>query len=330
MDSQLFRDGGAHDPSPSGSPAAADETRAAPLSTRPERSHWSNAWNYLRRDPFAIVGAVTVLLLVILAVGAPVISPHNPLTQYPDGLQGNYAAPIMSSPKFPLGTDSLGRDFLSRLFWGGRISISVALMAVFFSITMAVVVGGIAGYRGGWVDTVIMRFIDLMLSFPTLLLQIAIATVLPPSLFTVVAVITVFGWVYPARVFRGQVMAMRERPFVEAARAVGVPELRILFRHIVPQLWPTIIVFTTLRVPSAILSEAGLSFLGLGVRPPTPSWGNLIQEGFRFYRTAPWLILYPGLLIMLTVLGFNLLGDGLRDALDPRQWATRLMKKSGE
>ena len=163
-----------------------------------------------------------------------------------------------------------------------------------------------------------MRVVDLFLSFPALLLQIALATVLPPSLFTVIIVITIFGWVFPSRIFRGQILSIRENLFVMAAHSIGTGSFRILYKHILPQLWPTIIILITLRVPAAILTEAGLSFIGLGVRPPTPSWGNMILEGFHFYRTAPWLVLFPGLAIMLAVLSFNLLGDGLRDALDPR------------
>ncbi len=289
-----------------------------------QRSLWQNAWHYLLSDRFAVGGAVLVVALTVIAIAAPLLAPFDPLKQLPDGLSGQYAQPLSSTAKFLLGTDSKGRDELSRLIWGGRISITVAFCAVGLSLALSVVVGGVAGYYGGWADTAIMRFIDLMLSFPALLFQIAISTVMPPSLFTIIFILTIFGWIYPARVFRGQVLTLRERPFVEAARSVGVPGHRIFFRHIVPQLIPTIIVFATLRVPSAIMAEAGLSFLGLGVRPPTPSWGNLIQDGFQYYRTAPWLMLYPGLAIMLTVLGFNLLGDGLRDALDPNQWAARL------
>ena len=286
-----------------------------------QRSHWDNAWRRLRRDHFAIGGGVMVLVLFAVAIGAPWVSPHDPLTQFSDGLTGDFGVPVSPAQvsKFPLGTDSLGRDFFTRLIWGGRISLTVALLANITSITIAIVLGGIAGYFGGFLDTTIMRLVDLFLSFPALLLQIALATVLPPSLITVIIVITIFGWVYPARIFRGQVLSLREYPFVEAARAVGARQLRIFVKHILPQLWPTIIVFATLRIPAAILTEAGLSFVGLGVRPPTPSWGNLILEGFRFYRSAPWLVLYPGLAIMLAVLSFNLLGDGLRDALDPRQ-----------
>jgi peptide/nickel transport system permease protein len=203
--------------------------------------------------------------------------------------------------------------------WGGRISLTVAVAANVISITVAVILGGIAGFLGGTADTIIMRTVDLALGFPALLLQIALATVLPPSLLTVVIVITIFGWVYPTRIFRGQILTLRERPFVEAAQALGASKIRIFVKHLLPHLLPTIIVFATLRVPTAILTEAGLSFLGLGVRPPTPSWGNLILEGTRYYRSAPWLVLLPGLLIMLTILSFNLLGDGLRDALDPKE-----------
>lgn len=295
--------------------------------TRP-RTHWEHAWIRFRRDRFAIGAGLVVLALIIIAIGAPWLAPYDPLTQHPDGLTGDYAVPVSPfTSRFSLGTDALGRDFLSRLIWGGRISMTVAVVANVTSLSVAILLGGLAGYVGRWVDTTIMRLVDLFLGFPALLLQIALATVLPPSLMTVIIVITVFGWVYPSRIFRGMVISLRERPFIEAARAVGVGELRIFSRHMLPQLWPTVIVLATLRVPAAILTEAGLSFIGLGVRPPTPSWGNLIQEGVRFYRTAPWLILYPGLALMLVVLSFNLLGDGLRDALDPRQQQSEQIRK---
>ncbi len=284
------------------------------------RSHWGYAWSRFRRDRFALLGGVIALILVVSALAAPLVAPFDPIEQFAEGLTGDFAIPrAPGSDQFILGTDSLGRDFLSRLIWGGRISITVAVAANIVSITIAVILGGIAGYLGGWSDSVIMRTVDLALGFPALLLQIALATVLPPSLWTVIIVITVFGWVYPTRIFRGQILSLRERPFVEAARALGAGRIRIFAKHLLPHLLPTIIVFSTLRIPTAILTEAGLSFLGLGVRPPTPSWGNLILEGTRFYRTAPWLVLFPGFLIMFTILSFNLLGDGLRDAFDPRE-----------
>ena len=284
------------------------------------RSHWDYAWSRFKRDRFAFYGGLLALVLILISAAAPLIAPADPLFQFPEGLRGDFAQPLPpGSGRFSLGTDSLGRDFLSRLIWGGRISLTVAVAANVISITVAVILGGIAGFIGGTADTVIMRTVDLALGFPALLLQIALATVLPPSLGTVIIVITIFGWVYPTRIFRGQILSLRERPFVEAARALGASKIRIFVKHLLPHLLPTIIVFATLRVPTAILTEAGLSFLGLGVRPPTPSWGNLILEGTRFYRSAPWLVLFPGLLIMLTILSFNLLGDGLRDALDPKE-----------
>jgi peptide/nickel transport system permease protein len=288
------------------------------------RSHWGYAWSRFKRDRFALFGGILAVILIVGALSAPLIAPFDPMKQFPDGLTGDFAVPRPpGSDQFLLGTDSLGRDFLSRMIWGGRISITVAVAANVVAITIAVILGGIAGFLGGWADTAIMRTVDLALGFPALLLQIALATILPPSLWTVIIVITIFGWVYPTRIFRGQILSMRERPFVEAARALGASKLRIFVKHLLPHLLPTIIVFSTLRIPTAILTEAGLSFLGLGVRPPTPSWGNLILEGTKYYRSAPWLVLYPGFLIMLTILSFNLLGDGLRDALDPREGQAR-------
>lgn len=288
------------------------------------RSHWGYAWNRFRKDRFAFFGGILALVLVAIAFSAPLIAPYDPIRQHPEGLAGDFAEPVPpGSPSFPLGTDYLGRDFLSRLIWGGRISLTVAVASNVISITTAIIMGGLAGFLGGYADTIIMRTVDLALGFPVLLLQIALATVLPPSLWTVIIVITIFGWVYPTRIFRGQILSLRERPFVEAAQALGANRLRVFVKHILPHLLPTIIVFATLRVPTAILTEAGLSFLGLGVRPPTPSWGNLILEGTHYYRSSPWLVLYPGFMIMLTILSFNLLGDGLRDSLDPREGRQR-------
>lgn len=306
------------------SPPPEQETARGRQSKTQLRSHWAYAWARYKRDRFALFGGMLALFLVAISLAAPLIAPYNPLTQFPDGLTGDFAVPVPpGSEKFPLGTDSLGRDFLSRLIWGGRISIIVAVSATLISITVAIIMGGIAGFIGGAADTIIMRTVDLALGFPALLLQIALATVLPPSLWTVVLVITIFGWVYPTRIFRGQILSLRERPFVEAVHALGASKPRIFLKHLSPHLLPTIIVFATLRIPTAILTEAGLSFLGLGVRPPTPSWGNLILEGTRYYRTAPWLVIYPGIMIMLTILSFNLMGDGLRDALDPQEESVR-------
>ncbi len=283
-----------------------------------QRSYAQDAWRRFRRDRFAMVGAASVLLLSVVTLGAPIFAPYDPLKQFSEGLTA-LGAPIPPNSQFLLGADNIGRDLLSRLIWGGRISLTVSIIANLTSLLIAVVIGGAAGYVRGAVDSVIMRIVDVALSFPTLILQIALATVLPPSIATVIIVISLFHWAYPARVFRGQVLSIRERPFIEAARSTGASELRIFTRHVLPQLFPTIVVYFTLRVPSAIITEASLSFLGLGVPPPTPSWGNMILSGYQLYRQAPWVVLFPGLCIMLAVLSFNLLGDGLRDALDPRE-----------
>jgi peptide/nickel transport system permease protein len=256
--------------------------------------------------------------LSIVTLGAPIFAPYDPIKQFSEGLT-LLGAPIPPNAQFPLGTDNIGRDMLSRLIWGGRISLTVSIFANLSSVFIAIAIGGLAGYLRGATDTVIMRIVDIALSFPTLILQIALATVLPPSITTVIIVISLFHWAYPTRIFRGQVLSIRERPFVEAARSTGAGEIRIFLRHILPQLLPTIVVYFTLRIPSAIITEASLSFLGLGVPPPIPSWGNMILSGYQLYRQAPWVALFPGLSIMLAVLSFNLLGDGLRDALDPRE-----------
>ena len=283
-----------------------------------QRGYWGDAWHRFLRDKFALGGGIIVLLLIAVSVGAPWISPYDPLEQLPEGLTSR-GMPISGNSQFFLGTDVLGRDLLSRLIWGGRISVTVGVFANVISIGIALMLGGVAGYLGGWVDMLVMRAIDIALSLPSFLLMIALATVFPPSVGTVVLVISIFAWAYPSRVFRGKVISIRQAPFIEAARCVGATQWRILFVHVLPQLLPTLIIYFTIRVPSAILTEAGLSFLGLGIAPPTPSWGNLILEGSKMYRSAPWIVLYSGLCIMLTVLSFNLLGDGLRDALDPRE-----------
>ncbi len=282
------------------------------------RGYWADAWQRLLRDRFALAGGAAVVVMLLVAASAPWIAPFDPLKQFPEGLT-DYGVPVPPGGRFVLGTDGLGRDLLSRLIWGGRISLSVSALAGLVSLVVAVIVGGAAGYIGGATDTLLMRIVDIALSFPTLLLQIALATVLPPSLGTVIAVISIFAWAYPARVFRGQILAIKTRPFVEAARSVGASEPRLFFRHVLPQILPTVVVYFTIRVPAAILTEASLSFLGLGVPPPAPSWGSMILGGYRQYQQAPWVVLFPGLCIMATVLSFNLLGDGLRDALDPRE-----------
>ncbi|MCL5677089.1 MAG: ABC transporter permease [Firmicutes bacterium] len=285
-------------------------------------SYLAAAWRRFRKNRPALLGGIFVLVLIAVAILAPVLSPHNPANQFNQGLT-EQGLPVPStlpgSTQFILGTDQNGRDLLSRIIWGARASLTVGVLANGMALGIGVLLGATAGYVRGWAGNAIMRFTDMMMAFPTLLLAIALAAILRPSLGIIIVVIGAVYWTWIARVVYGEVMAIRERQFVEAARAIGAPGSRIIVRHILPHLMPTIIVWGTLGVANNVMLEAALSYLGIGVQPPTPSWGGMIQQGQYFYRAAPWLVLYPGLAIMLTVLSFNLLGDGLRDALDPYQ-----------
>jgi len=289
-----------------------------------QSSSFALAWRQLKRDRGALLGAVMVLLLVLVAVFAPLLAPHDPAEQFRDGLTLD-GQPVPSTLitdgtwRFPLGTDSNGRDLLSRIVYGSRISLTVGVLANLLAMTIGVLVGASAAFFRDPVESVLMRFTDVMLAFPMLLLAMALVAILKPSIFIIIGVIGLVYWTWLARVIYGQVVSLREREFVIAAEAVGVPRFRTLFRHIMPQLVPTIIVWGTLGIATNVMLEASLSYLGIGVQPPTPSWGGMIQQGQSYYRTAPWLVIWPGLAILLTVFAFNLLGDGLRDALDPTQ-----------
>jgi len=279
-------------------------------------------WRQLQRDRAALLGVVLVLLLVVIAVFAPVLAPHDPTEQYRDGLTPD-GQPMPStlladgSWRFPLGTDANGRDLLSRILYGARVSLVVGVLANLLAVTLGTIIGASAAFFRDPLESVLMRFTEIMLAFPMLLLAMALVAILKPSIWIIILVIGVVYWTWIARVIYGQVVSLRERDFVTAARAIGVPQVRTLLRHILPQLIPTIIVWGTLGIATNVMLEASLSYLGIGVQPPTPSWGGMIQQGQSYYRTAPWLVLWPGLAILLTVFAFNLLGDGLRDALDP-------------
>ena len=290
-----------------------------------EVSYSALIWRRLRRDRVAMFGAILVGLLILVALFAPLISPHDPSEQFRDGLtpDGQPVPGTLFSGKggteFPLGTDANGRDLLSRIFHGARVSLAVGVLANLLAVALGIIIGVTAGYLGGWVEAVLMRFTDIMMAFPTLLLAMTLVAILKPSLWIIIVVIGLVYWTWIARVVYSQVLAMREREFVVASRALGGNRRFVILHHILPQLIPTIIVWGTLGIATNVMLEASLSYLGIGVQPPTPSWGGMIQQGQSYYRSAPWLVIYPGLAIMITVFAFNLLGDGLRDALDPTQ-----------
>lgn len=263
------------------------------------------------------VGGTIVAVAVLAALLGPFVAPFDPAAQE---LALRLAGPTGSHP---FGLDELGRDILARVLAGARISLLVGLVVVSVSATVGSVLGSIAGYAGGLVDEVISRVIDILLAFPGLLLSIAMVAVLGPSLTNVVLALSLVGWVGYARLVRGQVLRARELDFVQAARALGAPAPRILLRHIIPTALPAVTVQATLGMGAAILSEAALSFLGLGVQPPTPSWGTMLNGGRAHLLDAPHLTIFPGLAIAVLVLGFNFLGDGLRDVLDPAATRTR-------
>ncbi len=269
-------------------------------------------WFKFTRNRLAIGGAVVVLLLFFTALLAPFISPYDP--SYID------VEHVLSPPsrEHYLGTDQLGRDVLSRIIWGGRISLLVGFVAVGIATLIGVILGALAGYYGRLVDNLIMRFVDIMLCFPTFFLILAVIAFLEPSIWNIMVVIGLTSWMGVSRLVRAEFLSLKEREFVLAARAQGAGDMRIIFRHILANAMAPVFVSAILGVGGAILTESALSFLGIGVQPPTPSWGNILTAGKDNIEIAYWLSLYPGLAILLTVLGYNLLGEGLRDALDPK------------
>jgi len=269
-------------------------------------------WRYFKRNRLA-VGGMVIIMITFLATGfASFLAPHDP------GKTGVSLKLTPPSSKHYLGTDQLGRDVFSRMLYGSRVSLSVGFVAVAISIFIGILVGAIAGYYSGWVDSLLMRFVDIMLCFPSFFLILTVVALLGPSLFKVMAVIGITSWMGTSRFVRAEFLSLRERDFVQAAKGLGVNDLRIIFHHILPNALAPVFVTATLDVATAILVEAGLSFLGFGVQPPAPSWGNILTEGRTYIFDAWWLTLFPGLAILITVLSFNLLGEGLRDALDPR------------
>ena len=278
----------------------------------------SSIWRRLAKEPLALAGAATILVVGAAALTAPLIAPYDPAAQFFDGLTLE-GAPLPPNERFILGTDLLGRDLFTRLLYGARTSLMIGVAANGAAVAVGTLLGVTAGYIQGWVGAAIMRFTDLMMAFPALLLAIALAAIFTPSLWIVAMVIALVNWVQIARVIYTETTALAAREYIEAARALGAAWPRILFLHILPHLIPTILVWATLGIATTVLLEATLSFLGVGVQPPTPSWGNIIFESQSYFLTAPWLVFFPGVAILALALAFNLVGDGLRDALDPTQ-----------
>ena len=269
-------------------------------------------WHYFKKRRMAVGGLTLILIMFLIAGLAFFLAPYDP---------GKTEVSMkLKAPSFQhlLGTDQLGRDIFSRMLYGSRISLSVGFVAVAISIFIGVLVGALAGYYGRWIDSLLMRFVDTMLCFPSFFLILAVVALLGPSIFNIMVVIGVTSWMGTSRFVRAEFLSLRERDFTQAAMALGVKDSRIIFRHILPNALAPVFITATLKVASAILIEAGLSFLGFGVQPPAPSWGNILTEGRTYIFDAWWLTIFPGLAILITVLSFNLLGEGLRDALDPR------------
>lgn len=266
-----------------------------------------------RRNKLAVVGALIVVLIIVAAVFAPFVATHSYSRQ---NLRARLSAP---SSEHWLGTDGYGRDVFSRVVWGARVSLQIGFGAAGIAVVIGVSLGAIAGYYGGFIDNVIMRFVDIMMCIPALFLTLTIIALFGASMTNTMLVIGLIYWTRTCRIVRGEFLSLRNREFTEAAKAIGLSDSRIIIRHLLPNALAPIIVQTTLFIAQAILIESGLSFLGLGAQPPVPSWGNMLTEGYKFLSMAWWIATFPGVAIFLTVLAFNLLGDGLRDALDPKE-----------
>jgi len=316
--------------------ALTDIAAGEPAKAIEGRSPGRIAWDRLKRDKVALAGGAVVLLLILAAVFAPVLTSlfgHPPDEFHPDQINADLGTPKGAfggmSWNYLFGVDpTFGRDVFARVLYGARISLIVAFLAAMVSVVIGVLLGIAAGYFGGWIDAAISRTMDLLLAFPQLLFTIALVSVMPDSLLglsgsgvrmgILIVVIGFFGWPYIGRIVRGQALSLREREFVEAARSLGAGSVHILLRELLPNLVAPILVYTTLIIPTNILNEAALSFLGAGVKPPTPSWGQMLSDAVHIYQADPMYMVIPGLAIFVTVLAFNLFGDGLRDALDPK------------
>jgi peptide/nickel transport system permease protein len=263
----------------------------------------------MESKPWFYIGLMILIMLLMSALLAPVLAPYDPTRQNLENSLRSY------SGENPLGTDKLGRDILSRVLYGGRISLLVGTTTVVISLAIGVAIGSISGYFGGWADQWLMRLVDIIMAFPGILLAIAFTAVLGPGLDHVILALCLIGWTSYARLVRGEILALKEQEFVQAARALGCKPGRVIARHLLPNLLPPLLIQSTFGLAAAIIAEGSLSFLGLGVEPPTPSWGSMLNDGRQFLLVAPYLTTYPGIAIMITVFGLNLVGDGLHDRL---------------
>lgn len=287
--------------------------------THGNQSWWQEVWRRFARQKGPLVAGYLFLGLLLLALLAPEIAPYNPVEQFRKEGLSPLGEPLAPNGQFWLGTDGLGRDLLSRLLYGARVSLGIGLTASAIAVGIGLLVGGVAGFVGGKVDFFLMRLIDLIMSMPTFFIILLLVVMLKPGVWVVITVISLFSWTAPARVFRSQILTVKQRDFVLAAHCLGARRRRIFIRHLLPHVLPLVVVYLALNVPGTIFAEASLSFLGLGVPQPTPSWGSMIQDGFAYYRAAPWIALFPGITIALAVVSINLLGTGLREAMDPLQ-----------
>ena len=286
------------------------------------RSQWQLTWRRLRQDKVAVASGIVILIMVVLALAAPLFvtfTHHPPNTAYPitgEDAAGNPVGPGTNG--FWLGTDGTGRDLFIRILYGARISLFVGFSTTAIGVVAGVSVGLIAGYFGGFVDTILARFTDAVLAFPYIVLALSLAVVVGPSLTVIIAVIAFFSWAAIARIVRGQTLSIKEKEYIEAARSLGAGPFRIMFLDILPNLLAPVLVIATLYIPTAVVFEATLSYLGLGIQPPTASWGDILSDAQNFYQQAWWYVVFPAAALLITTLAFNLLGDGIRDAMDPR------------
>ena len=294
----------------------------APAQAIEGRSQWQLTWRRLRSDKVAVASIIVILLICAFALCAPLIAAltgHAEYQAFPNKGTNSFGQPLGPGVNgFPLGTDQIGRDLLVRIAYGAQISLFVGLFTTAVAAIFGVSLGLIAGYFGGWVDTVLARIIDAVLAFPFIVLALALAAVLNPSLAIVIGVITFFSWAGISRIVRGQTLSLKEKEYIEAARSLGAGPWRIMFVDIMPNLLGPVLVLATLYIPTAVSFEATLSFLGIGIPPPAPSWGNILSEAQDHYQTAWWYVVFPAAALLITTLAFNLLGDGIRDAMDPR------------